>query len=496
VAAFGENSKTLTGRELLAEELSVNALMSPVADRKRLVLCFDGTWNNLKSHTNVSKLYSEIADETTGPSCQRKFYDEGVGTGTYDKIRGGVFGYGLDKNIRTGYAWLASLYEQGNAPLSPPRSAADPLPTGDGCPKDPAPLDAPRRSNGERYETPKHSSDEEFVDGSEIFLFGFSRGAFTARSMCGLINYLGIPLLERGTTSAAVSLSDLPQITQAWELYAARPTAKYRAEATGSEAQKITEHDEAVLNFRQKGLYPIRLHFVGVWDTVGALGIPKVFDYDWIPRFSSQYEFHDATLGESIRNAFHAVAIDEHRLPYAPTLWKSAQPTTEAVEQRWFPGAHADVGGGYEDDLLPAPPLEWLAGRAAACGLEFINDRHLATAHGKTFPAINQPPAAFDLDGKEYLSPVHDSYAEFLGGIYRVMRSLPFMGGPVYRRMLVAVDGLNQTIDETSFAKWRADAGYRPPNLGQAGRIDVSFNKAIEDGVIVTGRPAANAGAL
>jgi uncharacterized protein (DUF2235 family) len=468
----------------------------PVVDRKRLVLCFDGTWNNLKSHTNVSKFYSEIADETTGPSCQRKFYDEGVGTGRFDKIRGGVFGSGLDKNIRTGYGWLSSLYEEDGDSLAPPRSPSDPQPTGAACPKEPLPSDAKRRSNGELLETPRHSSGREFVDGSEIFLLGFSRGAFTARSLGGLINYLGIPLLERGTTSAAVSLSDHPKIAAAWKLYAARPTAKERAQATGSNAQEILRHDDAVRVFRTQGIYPVRLHFVGVWDTVGALGIPKVFDYDWVPRFSSQYEFHDATLGESIRNAFHAVAIDEHRVPYAPTLWTAAQPTTEAVEQRWFPGAHADVGGGYEDDLLPAPPLEWLAKRAAACGLEFINDRHLASANGKVLPAIKQAPAAFDLDGREYLSPVHDSYAEFMGGVYRVVRSLPFMGGPVYRRMLVAVDGLNQTIDETAFAKWRADTGYRPPNLGQAGRTDVSFNAAIGNDVNRFGRPAINAGAV
>jgi uncharacterized protein (DUF2235 family) len=467
-----------------------------VPERKRLVLCFDGTWNNLTSHTKVSKLYSEIADETTGPSSQHKFYDEGVGTGTFDRIRGGVFGYGLDKNIRTGYAWLASLYEQGGAALAPARSANDPKRTGTACPKEPAPADASRRSNGELFELPPHSSGREFVDGSQIFLFGFSRGAFTARSLGGLINYLGIPLIERGTTSAAVSLADHRKIKEAWDLYVARPTAEERQAASGSKAQKIAKHDEEVRAFREGGIYPVRLHFVGVWDTVGALGIPKVFDYDWVPRFSSHYEFHDATLGESIRNAFHAVAIDEHRLPYAPTLWTKAQPTTEAVEQRWFPGAHADVGGGYEDALLPAPPLEWLAGRAAACGLEFINDRRLASADGEIMPAIAKSPAAFDLDGKEYLSPVHDSYAEFLGGTYRLMRSLPFMGGPVYRRMLVADDGLNQTIDPTAFLKWRADAGYRPPNLGQAGRADVSFNTPRGELAIPAGRPAVNAGAV
>jgi uncharacterized protein (DUF2235 family) len=464
-------------------------------DRKRLVLCFDGTWNNLTSHTNVSKLYGEIADETTGPSNQRKFYDAGVGTGTFDRVRGGAFGYGLDRNIRTGYAWLASIYETSDDALKPARKADDPTRDSRTCPKEPADPSAARRSNGELVEMACHSSKAEFIDGSDIFLFGFSRGAFTARSLGGLINYLGIAKIARGETNAATSLSDHPAIVAAWKLYAARPTLDERTKATGAKADAIAAHDKAVDAFRKENYFPVRIHFVGVWDTVGALGIPKVFDHEWIPRFSDRYEFHDATLGESVRNAFHAVAIDEHRLPYAATLWIAAKPTTEALEQRWFPGAHADVGGGYEDALLPAPPLRWLAGRAAACGLEFVNDRRIAGAGGAIAPAIARSPAAFELDGREYLSPVHDSYAEFLGGTYRLMRSLPFMGGPVYRRMLVGIDGVNQTVDETAFAKWRADPDYRPPNLGQAGRTDVSFNMPEMDPADLAGRPAANAGA-
>ena len=451
-------------------------------DRKRLILCFDGTWNNLKSHTNVSKLYAQIADETVEPSSpQRKFYDEGVGTGTFDRIRGGVLGYGLDKNIRTGYAWLASHYEVSEAALAPARAATDPPFARTECPMRGDTTSA-RRSNGELLATPPHSGGKEFLVGSDIYLFGFSRGAFTARSLGGLINYLGIPLISRDETAAAVSLSDHPLIRQAWKLYADRPTPEeIKAAATDKSRQaKIDAHNQDVDRFRAANYFPVRIHFVGVWDTVGALGIPKVLDYKWIPRFSSQYEFHDASLGEAVRYAFHAVAIDEHRLPYTPTLWNQARPTTEAVEQRWFPGAHADVGGGYEDDLLPAPPLQWLAQRAAECGLEFLNDRRLAV-NNEVWPSITRPPAAFDLDGREYLSPVHDSYREFMGGAYRAIRSLPFGGGPVYRRLLVRRDGLNQTIDETAFEKWRADEGYRPPNLGQAGRTDVTFNAVSGD---------------
>jgi hypothetical protein len=87
-------------------------------------------------------------------------------------------------------------------------------------------------------------------------------------------------------------------------------------------------------------------------------------------------------------------------------------------------------------------------------------------------------PAAFALDGREYLSAVHDSYAEFMGGGYRVLRSLPGAGGRTYRRMLVEQDGVAQTIDETARMKISADPGYRPPNLSQAGRLDVSYRIA------------------
>ncbi|WP_257385082.1 DUF2235 domain-containing protein [Tahibacter caeni] len=436
--------------------------------RERLVLCFDGTWNSLASHTNVSNLYAQIADETCGLASQRKFYDEGVGTGQFDRIRGGAFGMGMDRNIRTGYAWLATQF---TAQPTPVRSPAPAPVAAASCATRPA-TGIQRLANGDLPSTPQPREGLEFVTGPDIFLFGFSRGAFTARSLAGLINFLGIPRqLGRNRKAASLALADDPQIRDAWELYRTRP--KPGARLTDTYAKRLDA-------FRQNCHYPVRIHFVGVWDTVGALGIPRVFDEDWLWRFSNRYEFHDTRLGAGVRNAFHALAIDEHRLPYTPALWTDAAPTTEAVEQRWFPGAHADVGGGYENCLLPAPPLKWIADRAAECGLEFLNDRRTAVA-GQIPPSLAQAPASFELDGREHLSPVHDSYASFLGGTYKAMRSLPFVGGgPVYRRMLVRLDGINQTVDPTAFAKWRADDDYRPPNLAQAGRTDVSFN-AVSD---------------
>ena len=134
---------------------------------KSLALCFDGTWNTLDSNTNVSRLYSEVADISTGWEEQLKFYDEGVGTQWYDRIRGGAFGAGLDKNIRMGYAWLCSVYE--SAAANAPKAAQD--------------GNAMRKPNGDLINAPPHSSKREFLTGSDIYIFGFSRGAFTARSL-------------------------------------------------------------------------------------------------------------------------------------------------------------------------------------------------------------------------------------------------------------------------------------------------------------------------
>ena len=414
---------------------------------QRIVACFDGTWNTDKSNTNVSRLFRLIANDTTGCPAQRHFYDEGVGTKLGERVRGGMLGMGLDGNIRQGYAWLGSQFA---------------------------------------LSATTEVDEDKFLIGPDVFLFGFSRGAFTARSLGGLINHLGLPKLGSLAGAApAASAQEDAAVRQAWDLYAARPTEDERkaAKVPGADPkllERISEHDAAVTKHRaENSYYPVRVHFLGVWDTVGALGIPRVFDNWTFMRPSSKYRFHDTRLGGCVRNAFHAVAIDEQREPYCVTMWTGHEPTTKEVEQRWFPGAHADVGGGYEDDLLPDPPLAWIASKAAEKGLHFVNDRgEVDRATGVRLSSIARMPAAFELDGREYLSAVHDSYGEFMGGAYQLLRALPGAGGRTYRRMLVSQDGIAQTIDETANRKITADPGYRPPNLSQAGRLDVSYRVA------------------
>jgi len=175
--------------------------------------------------------------------------------------------------------------------------------------------------------------------GPDIFLFGFSRGAFTAEvSAASSTIWACRKITLSGTDPYKGPLCDHPAVMSAWNLYADRPTPEERTavvEKKASDAllRKIAQHDADADKFRATmTVFPVRIHCLCVWDTVGALGVPKVFDYAWIPRFSSKYEFHDTRLGGCVTNAYHAVAIDEQREPYCVTLWTepSQRPRTSS----------------------------------------------------------------------------------------------------------------------------------------------------------------------
>jgi hypothetical protein len=196
---------------------------------------------------------------------------------------------------------------------------------------------------------------------------------------------------------------------------------------------------------------PIRM--IGVWDTVGAAGIP-VFRIPGVS--SSTLGFHHTGLRRPIKYAFHAVAIDEHRRKFAPTLWTvrtapGAQPapmrSLAAAEQRWFIGAHANVGGGCYDDLLAQIPLRWMMRKAANLRLAMRNE--------------------LEVDEGEYLGPISDSYREFFKGAYACVSSRHYR--PIAEEPKVAETGthtnVNETIDASVFERWRADQTYRPPNF-------------------------------
>jgi hypothetical protein len=200
---------------------------------------------------------------------------------------------------------------------------------------------------------------------------------------------------------------------------------------------------------------PIHIKFIAVWDTVGALGIP----FGHIPGVSrSSFGWLHTGLRVPIENAFHAMAIDEHRGAFAPTLWTVRKPKDpraviaaprglESVEQRWFVGAHANVGGGYLSDLLAQIPLRWMMNKASLHGLAFKND--------------------IDLDENALKADISDSYREFMYGVYSKFSRRYYR--PIGEAPRETEDGthsnVNETIDASVFDRYGADSNYRPPNM-------------------------------
>ncbi|OOG40870.1 DUF2235 domain-containing protein [Rhodanobacter sp. C05] len=352
---------------------------------RRLVLLFDGTWNKPESHTNVERLRRLIAPCDANGIEQLVEYIPGVGVKPgLTHLLGGAFGYGLSNNVIDGYRWLCATWQTGD----------------------------------------------------ELYLFGFSRGAYTARSLGGLIRKCG--LLKCGT-DGRVSSTD---ISAAYDFY--RDTA--------------SKPDDAVaVAFRASHSIEIGIHFIGVWDTVGSLGIPDTAS--WFPFARSRYQFHDTELSKIVKYAYQALALDEHRADFAPAVWtrnpgtvKSGETLTSKkieqidVEQRWFIGAHADVGGGndrdgagHKPDLLPDLSLAWLQRKAIDAGLACREILLPSADAGSGVP--------------------RDSYAEFMSGLYKEFK-------PPFDRVLGT--GVNEKVDPSVWERWLADAGYRSPSLAQA----------------------------
>src|SRR5262245_47203887 len=350
--------------------------------KKRLALFLDGTWNAVDDNTNVWRLKSLCSAESDDGARQLVYYEIGV-----NGFWGGAFGKGLDKCITDGYEWLID-----------------------------------------------HSNPED-----ELFIFGFSRGAYAARSLAGLIAKCG--LLKPGAPLGVKQLyerykrADDPTIWQLRETPAA---------ATEIEEQWVLKYSQA-----------IHVKVVAVWDTVGALGVP----FGHVPGVSrSTFKWLHTGLRLPIEHGFQALAIDEHRHAFAPALWTVRKPkdpkavvapprALASVEQRWFVGAHANVGGGYKSDLLAQIPLRWMMKKASLHGLGFRND--------------------VDLDGDVLKAPISDSYREFMHGTYAALTSRYHR--PIGEAPRETADGthsnVNETIDASVFDRWRGDSKYRPPNL-------------------------------
>jgi uncharacterized protein (DUF2235 family) len=334
-----------------------------MGQKKRIVLCCDGTWNEPDTNpTNVVKIAHHVKPEASDGVQQVVFYDQGVGTqGSLDRFIGGAIGRGIEKNVLDAYRFIV------------------------------------------------HNYDERDGD-DEIYLFGFSRGAYTARAVAGLIHAVG--LLKKDLWQ---------QLPQAYQYYRTPP--------------QLRPVDSP---FRRQATHQPQIKMIGVWDTVGALGVPtpllKDLSKHWVG-------FFDAELSPLVQHAYHALALDEKRGPFAPSVWQGKAQNQQEVEQCWFAGVHSDIGGGYADDAGVADiSLLWIIEKATALGLEFDTG-------DPTWHASIKPNA---------LAPLHDSYSL----PYRLFGKLA--GSPAPRRVTVQNSGSYLTSIHPSVLYRMQHSSYRP----------------------------------
>jgi len=273
----------------------------------RDVILLDGTWNTPRDHTNISTLAARkkfferlILQESDGVE-QQLFYFDGVGTDglALERLLGGAVGVGLRKIVQDAYECVIENYR----------------------------------------------------DDQELYIFGFSRGAYAARALAGLIGAAGIP------KSTDKRLLDI-----AWTNFRARSDARRGAAPQGPDFHTNN-----------------RVKLLGVFDTVGSYGVPAGVGLAPLARYVSLAVFGlpDTRFGSHIDHGLHAIGVDERRRPFTPTFWtvKKGDPQPDNVEQNWFPGVHCNIGGGYPDPGLSDITLTWMIARARALtGLAFDLD--------------------------------------------------------------------------------------------------------------------------
>jgi len=401
---------------------------------RRLVVCLDGTWNQRDSGTNIYHLANLVlegkihpvshststpGDDTVSPEVQERlsqdrqktwiqmvYYDEGVGTGLLDSATGGAMGVGLSENVRQAYDWLVERYREGD----------------------------------------------------HIYIFGFSRGAFTARSLVGLISSCG--LLYRGAPLPPEQLWDAykkmgPDIPPSKELASAPPRKwwqpfgqpgrgpfhrlKYlKSDPWNQDSEDFlsnirrTETEKLLCQWSRR----VPIECLAVYDTVRTLGI-EALAIPWLRDRRSQ--FHNTRLTSLIQNGFHGLAIDEHRANFSHVPWhrKTKLDTPEQqdrtskygpIKQQWFIGAHANVGGSYYNDTLALPPLRWFIDECSKLNLVFKplrRDERDRPAEPDVREEAKKLDACLPL-WKETAQPgesphVVDSYTEFASGIWRYL---------------------------------------------------------------------------
>lgn len=349
---------------------------------KNLIVLCDGTWNdpdelrgNVARPTNVAKLaLTLVSDVDQG---QLIHYETGVGTTRDERLIGGAFGYGLSSNIRNGYRFLAETYEPGD----------------------------------------------------NIYLFGFSRGAYTARSLAGLIHNCGV-----------LRQDCVDQVDGAFAFYRDRTNQTHPKTIASVIFRENYSHAGAAV------------YFIGVWDTVGALGIPvEIPGWQELAKIFTGWEqlwgFHDTQLSRDVKFAYHALSVDEERPPYEPTLWtQSDQADGQTLDQVWFAGVHSEVGGGTRDNALSDISFLWLAARA--------RDRGVLFKPGQ--PDGGSPELGVDPPAPDYAGTLSQSRKGFWADIH------------AYHRLTQASirAAPNQSIASSAARRFHERvAGYAPPGF-------------------------------
>lgn len=313
---------------------------------KRLIVCCDGTWNKLDAQcpTNVVKIAQVIKPIASDGLHQIVFYEEGLGTQWYDKLPGGALGWGIDQNIQNAYRFLCLNY----------------------------------------------------MPGDEIYLFGFSRGAYTVRSLAGLIYCSGL-----------LSRPHICKAPEAYEMYRDR---------------NIRPRDKTAKKFRKSYGEQVPITLLGCWDTVGSLGIPDLLPNLQIDDvLNAKYKFHDCELSCIIQHALHAVAIDELRKSFDVTEMKKSEninAQNQKLRQVWFPGSHGCIGGGTDEHRgLSDGALLWMIEQIGEMGLKLEFDLTQIQAEVQPNPTIdfNNDPRFYKFTGTierkvtEHFDDLHSS---------------------------------------------------------------------------------------
>lgn len=288
---------------------------------RNIIIGLDGTWNEPERRadgsvtgTNVVKFLSALMKRN-----QLQHYESGAGTRAWELLPGGIYGYGLDKRILGAYRFLRRCYADSSF------GSAD----------------------------------------TKLFIVGFSRGAYAARRLCGLIAHSGIPRSAR-------------DVDRGWEMYLNRDEASARM-------------------LKDEGRYvDVPIEMVGVWDTVKA---------------TNDANYNDDLLSDNVKAGYHAMAVDERRRFFPVLRWRAEK----RVREMWFSGSHSDVGGGCREADLSDVALLWMIHQGARHGLTFkksymdryVNPKVPGHVHD-AFTALWKPYGASDRPITE-TCPVHKS---------------------------------------------------------------------------------------